>query len=118
MKGCGASMLSHFRSLAHSLSLSSLLSPLSSLSLSLSLSLSCRSLLRFDSQTDNWGTTDFRPVLDPSEWVWHSCHNHYHSFEAFVHYDLLNKTTGAKVAEGHKASFCLEDSSCVAGTPQ
>lgn len=71
-----------------------------------------RHLLRFTSQTMNWGTVDFLPNLRPHEWIWHTCHNHYHSFEAFVHYDLLNVTTRKKVAEGHKASFCLEDSLC------
>ena len=74
-----------------------------------------RHLLRFTSRTMNWGTVDFLPNLRPHEWIWHTCHNHYHSFEAFVHYDLLNVTTRKKVAEGHKASFCLEDSVCRGG---
>ena len=75
-----------------------------------------RQLLRFDSLTMNWGTADFLPNRRPEEWEFHSCHNHYHSFEAFIHYDLLDSVTRRKVAEGHKASFCLEDSVCRSGS--
>uniref|UniRef100_A0A8C7J6A0 Lysyl oxidase homolog n=1 Tax=Oncorhynchus kisutch TaxID=8019 RepID=A0A8C7J6A0_ONCKI len=68
-----------------------------------------RVLLRFPQKVKNQGTTDFLPVKPRHQWEWHSCHQHYHSMDAFSSYDLLDVTTGRKVAEGHKASFCLED---------
>ncbi|KAJ3599470.1 hypothetical protein NHX12_033431 [Muraenolepis orangiensis] len=65
-----------------------------------------RVLLRFPQRVKNQGTTDFLPAKPQHEWEWHSCHHNY---------DLLDVSTGRKVAEGHKASFCLEDTSCDPG---
>ena len=73
-------------------------------------------LLRFNSLTMNYGRADFLPNRQPHQYQWHSCHRHFHSFERFVDYDLLD-LDGNKVADGHKASFCLEDSLCARGTP-
>lgn len=75
---------------------------------------SYRKLLRFTVNIINFGTEDFRPVAARSFWQWHTCHNHYHSFENFAQYDILDMS-GNEVAEGHKASFCLEDVRCVDG---
>ncbi|KAK2835523.1 hypothetical protein Q5P01_016007 [Channa striata] len=74
-----------------------------------------RVLLRFPQRVKNQGTADFLPVKPRHEWEWHSCHQHFHSMEAFSNYDLVDISTGQKVAEGHKASFCLEDTSCDPG---
>ncbi|XP_053127663.1 lysyl oxidase homolog 1 [Hemicordylus capensis] len=71
-----------------------------------------RVLLRFPQRVKNQGTADFLPNRARHAWEWHSCHQHYHSMDEFSHYDLLDAATGKKVAEGHKASFCLEDTTC------
>uniref|UniRef100_A0A8C6VG37 Lysyl oxidase homolog n=1 Tax=Naja naja TaxID=35670 RepID=A0A8C6VG37_NAJNA len=77
--------------------------------------ISSRVLLRFPQRVKNQGTVDFLPVKPRHQWEWHSCHQHYHSMEAFSNYDLLDAVSHEKVAEGHKASFCLEDTTCDTG---
>ncbi|KAM6930978.1 protein-lysine 6-oxidase-like [Xenentodon cancila] len=74
-----------------------------------------RVLLRFPQRVKNQGTADFLPSKPRYAWEWHSCHNHFHSMDEFSLYELLDPQTQRQVAEGHKASFCLEDTSCDPG---
>ncbi|XP_010778938.1 protein-lysine 6-oxidase-like [Notothenia coriiceps] len=74
-----------------------------------------RVLLRFPQRVKNQGTADFLPSKPRYSWEWHSCHNHFHSMDEFSLYELLDAQTQSQVAEGHKASFCLEDTSCDPG---
>ncbi|CAL9707728.1 unnamed protein product [Knipowitschia caucasica] len=73
-----------------------------------------RVLLRFTQRVKNQGTSDFLPSKPRYAWEWHSCHHHFHSMDEFSLYELLDQDQRA-VAEGHKASFCLEDTSCDPG---
>ncbi|XP_074526788.1 protein-lysine 6-oxidase [Halichoeres trimaculatus] len=74
-----------------------------------------RVLLRFTQRVKNQGTADFLPSKPRYSWEWHSCHNHFHSMDEFSFYELLDASSHRQVAEGHKASFCLEDTSCDSG---
>ncbi|KAK3586880.1 hypothetical protein CHS0354_017672 [Potamilus streckersoni] len=73
-----------------------------------------RRLFRFSTIAHNHGNADFRPELERHNWQWHACHQHYHSMDVFAHYDITDRH-GNRVAEGMKASFCLEDSECQHG---
>ncbi|XP_011871663.1 PREDICTED: lysyl oxidase homolog 3 [Vollenhovia emeryi] len=76
--------------------------------------LESRRLLRFTARTFNAGTADFLPPVPKYLWEWHECHRHFHSMEVFAIFDVID-SYGNKVAEGHKASFCLEDNQCMPG---
>uniref|UniRef100_A0A1I8GEC2 Scavenger receptor cysteine-rich type 1 protein M130-like n=1 Tax=Macrostomum lignano TaxID=282301 RepID=A0A1I8GEC2_9PLAT len=76
-----------------------------------------RTLLRFSTIVSNIGTSDYRPYNGSESWTWHTCHMHYHSMPYFAAYEIYQQRNGTHLAlaSGHKASFCLEDSSCRGG---
>ena len=77
-----------------------------------------RKLLRFTTKAENVGSADFSPYANFDQWQWHECHNHYHSMETFASFDIYDMQY-QKVAQGHKASFCLMDTACKSGiTPK
>ncbi|XP_073817825.1 lysyl oxidase-like 1 [Musca autumnalis] len=73
-----------------------------------------RKLLRFETKAENVGSADFSPYANYDQWQWHQCHLHYHSMEAFASFDIYDFSY-RKMAQGHKASFCLMDTSCRPG---
>ncbi|KAH0625950.1 hypothetical protein JD844_034339 [Phrynosoma platyrhinos] len=58
--------------------------------------ISYRVLLRFPQRVKNQGTADFLPVKPQHAWEWHSCHQHFHSMDAFSNYDLLDAVSHKK----------------------
>lgn len=77
-----------------------------------------RKLLRFTTKAENVGSADFSPYANYDQWEWHQCHMHYHSMESFASFDIYNMQY-QKMAQGHKASFCLMDTVCKTGiTPK
>ncbi|XP_037956606.1 lysyl oxidase homolog 2A [Teleopsis dalmanni] len=73
-----------------------------------------RHLLRFTTAAENVGNADFSPYSNYDQWQWHQCHRHFHSMETFATFDIYDLNY-RKVAQGHKASFCLMDTKCVSG---
>ncbi|XP_062127134.1 LOW QUALITY PROTEIN: protein-lysine 6-oxidase-like [Drosophila sulfurigaster albostrigata] len=73
-----------------------------------------RKLLRFAVKAKNVGDADVSPYANYRDWTWHQCHMHFHSVTVFATFDVYNQRY-EKVAQGHKASFCLEDTECNPG---
>ena len=68
-----------------------------------------RTVIRFDTETENSGTADlfFGNPATNSLFVWAPCHAHYH-FQNYMSYRLLN-SNGALAAIGLKVGFCILD---------
>ena len=68
-----------------------------------------RTIIRFDTQTENSGTADMifgNPANNPL-FVWAPCHAHYH-FQNYMSYRLLDANSN-RVAVGLKVGFCVLD---------
>jgi hypothetical protein len=68
-----------------------------------------RTIIRFDTETENSGTADLyfgNPASNPL-FVWAPCHAHYH-FQNYMSYRLRN-SSGAIAATGLKVGFCILD---------
>lgn len=75
-----------------------------------------RELVRFSTRISNIGEADYyigSPGLFPSQFVWSTCHNHWH-YEGYAEYILFD-TTGQEVTEGYKNGFCVLDLDCSLG---
>ncbi|ALC47843.1 lox [Drosophila busckii] len=73
-----------------------------------------RKLLRFSVKASNVGNADISPYVNYKDWEWHQCHMHFHSMKVFATFDVYNHNY-KKIAQGHKASFCLMDTECNVG---
>lgn len=60
-----------------------------------------RRLMRFSMRVINIGDVDFAPFYPRDRWIWHTCHNHFHSVETFALYDIVDRN-GTRVAAGLK----------------
>ena len=61
-----------------------------------------RHLLRFTTAAWNRGNADFRPP--PAEPQWHACHRHYHSFDDYATYDLVDERGMAHITHSYPST--------------
>jgi hypothetical protein len=77
-----------------------------------------RRLLRLDTTTVNQGNADLvlkDPTMNPHEFTFGRCHNHYH-FQGYSQFQLLT-LEGEVVASGHKQGYCMQDSTRQSNLP-